>query len=112
VHLRQGEAALARAGCAAVPVWYPLTQVAVGPDSGLAWQWRSHWQRRAAFWGLAAATAAAVTGSVVYVMFSAAGAKTFGVAEKADGKIAPPQDPKARILNDLGQNPVHHAGGG
>jgi signal transduction histidine kinase len=112
MHLKPGVAALARTWRAAVPAWHPLTQVAAGAEPGLAWQWRSRWQRRAAVWGLAAGTAAAVTGSVVYVMFSAAGTKTFGLADKAGGKVAPPQDSKAKILSDLGLNSAHHAQGG
>jgi signal transduction histidine kinase len=112
VRLKPGGAALARAGRAVVPAWHPLTQVVVGADPVPAWQWRSPWQRRAAVWGLAAGTVAAVTVSVVYVTFSAAGTKTFGLAGKAGGKIAPPQTPKGQILNDLGQNSAHHAQGG
>jgi signal transduction histidine kinase len=112
VHLKPGGAALARAGRAAVPARHPLTQVAVGADPGPAWQWRSRWQHRAAVWGLAVGTAAAVTGSIVYVTFSAAGTKTFGPVGKAGGKIAPPQASKDQILNDLGQNSAHHAQGG
>ena len=112
MHLKAGGAAFARARRAACSALRPLTQVAAGADPGPAWQWRSRWLRRAAVWGLAAGTAAAVTGSVVYVMFSAAGTKTFGPADKAGGKVASPQDPKAQILNDLGQHPAHHAQGG
>jgi signal transduction histidine kinase len=109
VHLRPGGAAFARARRAAILAWYPLTQVVAGADQVPAWQWRSPWQRRAAVWGLAAGTAAAVTVSVVYVMFSAAATKTFGLAGKAGGKIAPPQTSKDQMLNDLGQNSAHHA---
>jgi len=112
VHLKPGGAALARAGRAgraAVPAWHPLTQVAVGADPVPAWQWRSPWQRRAAVWGLAVGTSAAVTASVVYVTFSAAGRKVFGTAGKVGGKVAPPQTPKDQMLNDLGQNSAHHA---
>jgi signal transduction histidine kinase len=112
VHLEPGGAALARTGRAAVPAWHLLTQVMVGAAPVPAWQWRSSWQRRAAVWGLAAGTAAAVTVSVVYVTFSAAGKKTFGPAGKVGGKIAPPQTSKDQILNDLGQNSAHHAQGG
>jgi signal transduction histidine kinase len=112
VHLKLGGAALARTRSAVVAAWQPLAQAAAGADPVPAWRWRSRWQRRAAVWGLAAATAAAVTGSVVYVMLSAAGTKTFGLADKAGGKVAPPQDPKAQILNGLGQNSAHHAQGG
>jgi anti-sigma factor RsiW len=98
VHLKPGGAAFARAGRAALPAWHSLTQVAVGPDPHPvpAWQWRSRWQRRAAVWGLAVGTAAAVTGSVVYVTFSAAAMKTFDIAGKAGGKIAPPQPAKTK----------------
>jgi signal transduction histidine kinase len=109
VHLRLGGAALARAGRAVVSAWHPLTQVAVGADPVPAWQWRSPWQRRAVVGGLAAGTAAAVTGSVMYVTFSAAATKMFGLAGKARGKIAPPQASKDQMLNDLGQNSAHHA---
>ncbi|MCW2933204.1 MAG: putative two-component system sensor kinase [Actinomycetia bacterium] len=109
VHLKLGGAALARAGRAAVPAWHPLAQVVAGADPVPAWQWRSPWQRRAAVWGLAVGTAAAVTVSVVNVTFSAAGTKALGLAGKTGGKIAPPQAPKAQILNDLGQNSAHHA---
>jgi signal transduction histidine kinase len=112
VHLEPGGAALARARRAAVPAWHPLTQVAVGAVPAPAWQWRSSWQRRAAVWGLTAGTAAAVTVSVVYVMFSAAGTKTFGSAGKAGGKVAPPHSPQDKALNDLGLNSAHHAQGG
>jgi signal transduction histidine kinase len=101
VHLKPAGAALARARRAAVPAWHTLIQVAVGADPAPAW--RSPWQRRAAVWGLAAGTAAAVTASVVYVTFSAAGKKTFGTV----GKTPPPQ-----ISKDLGQNPAHHGQGG
>lgn len=109
MHLKPGGAALTRAWRAAGPPWRPLIQVAAGADQVPAWQWRSRWQRRAAVWGLAAGTAAAVTVSVVYVTFSAAGIKTFGLAGKAGGKVAPPQTPKDQILNGLGQNSAHHA---
>ncbi|MGD0702150.1 MAG: sensor histidine kinase [Trebonia sp.] len=111
-HKPGGAAALARAGRAAVLAWHPLTQVAVGADPVPAWQWRSPWQRRAVVWGLAVWTAAAVTASVVYVTFSAAGTKAFGLAGKAGGKIAPPQTPKDQLINDLGRNSAHHAQGG
>lgn len=94
VHLKPGGAALAGTGRAAVPAWQPLTQVAVGADPVPAWQWHSPWQRRAAVRGLAVGTAAAVTVSVMYVTFRAAGTKTFGLAGKAGGKIAPPQTPR------------------
>jgi signal transduction histidine kinase len=112
VHVKPGGAALARAGHAVVPAWRPLTQMAAGADPVPAWRWRSPWQRRAAVWGLAAGTAAAVIGSVVYVTFSAAGTKTFGLAGKTGGKVAPPRTPKDQMLNDLGQNSAHHAQGG
>src|SRR5580700_674820 len=101
VHLKPAGAALTRARRAAVPAWHTLIQVAVGADPAPAW--RSPWQRRAAVWGLAAGTAAAVTASVVYVTFSAAGKKTLGTV----GKTPPPQ-----ISKDLGQNPAHHGQGG
>jgi signal transduction histidine kinase len=101
VHLKPAGAAVARARRAAVPAWHALIQVAVGADPAPAWRWRSPWQRRAAVWGLAAGTAAAVTASVVYVTFSAAGKKTFGTV------TPPPQIPK-----DLGRNPAHHEGAG
>jgi signal transduction histidine kinase len=100
VHLKLAGAALARARRAAVPAWHALIRVAVGADPAPAW--RSPWQRRAAVWGLAAGTAAAVTVSVVYVTFSAAGKKTFGTAKT----------PPLRIPKDLGQNPAHHGQGG
>jgi signal transduction histidine kinase len=113
VHLKLGGAALARARRAAVQAWHPLTQVTVDADQVPAWEWRSTWQRRAAVWGLAVGTAAAVTVSVIYVTFSAAGTKTFGLAGKVGGgKIAPPQTPDDQTLNDLGQNSAHHAQGG
>src|SRR6516162_672835 len=113
VHLKLGGVALARARRAAVQAWHPLTQVTAGADQVPAWQWRSTWQRRAAGWGLAAGTAAAVTVSVVYVTFSAAGTKAFGLAGKVGGgKIAPPQTPNDQTLNDLGQNSAHHMQGG
>ncbi|HEY6789577.1 MAG TPA: sensor histidine kinase [Trebonia sp.] len=112
MHLNPGGAALARAGRAAVPAGHPLAQVVAGADPVPAWQWRSPWQRRAAVWGLAVGTAAAVTVSVVNVTFSAAGTKALGLAGKTGGKIAPPQTPKNQILNDLGQNSAHHAQGG
>ncbi len=102
VPLEPAGAALARARRAAVPAWHALIQVAAGADPAPAWRWRSPWQRRAAVWGgLAAGTAAAVTVSVVYVTFSAAGKKTLGAV------TPPPQ-----IAKDLGQNPAHHGGGG
>jgi signal transduction histidine kinase len=109
VHLKPGEAALTRAGRGAVLAWHPLTQLAAGADPVPAWRWRSPWLRRAVVWGLVAGTAAAVTVSVVYVTFSAAGRKTFGLAGQTGGKIAPPQASKDQILNDLGQNSAHHA---
>ncbi len=112
MHLKRGGAALARTRRAAVLARLPLTQVAVGADPVPAWQWHSPWQRRAAALALAVGTAAAVTASVVYVTSSAAATKMFGPAEKAGGKIAPPQTPKDQILNDLGQNSAHHAQAG
>jgi signal transduction histidine kinase len=112
VHLKPAGAALARAGRAAVRAWHPLTQVVAGADPGPAWQWRSRWQRRAAVWGLAVGTVAAVTSSVVYVTFSAAGTKALDLAGKAGGKIAPPQASKDQIIGDLGQNSAHHVQSG
>jgi signal transduction histidine kinase len=73
VQLRPAGAAAARARRAAVPAWHALTRVAVGADPAPAWRWRSPRQRRAAAWGLAAATAAAFAASVAYVTLGVGG---------------------------------------
>jgi hypothetical protein len=46
--------------------------VAAGPDPAPAWRWRSPWQRRAVYCGLALATAAATAASVVALLDSKA----------------------------------------
>jgi signal transduction histidine kinase len=106
VHRNPAGAVLARGGRVAVPAWRALIRVAVGAGPAPAWRWRLPWQGRAAVWGLATGTVAAVMASVVYVTFSAAGTKILGTAGIGRGRIAPPQS------SAPGGNPPSHEGGG
>jgi signal transduction histidine kinase len=71
VRLRSAGAAAAGARRAAVPAWHALVQVVAAADTVL--RWRSPGQRRAAAWGLAAATAVVAAAGVGYGMLGVGG---------------------------------------
>ena len=71
VQLSPAGAAAAGARRASAGAWRALIQVAAGADP--VWRWRSPRQRRAAAWGLAAATTAAAAASIAYLTLGVGG---------------------------------------